>query len=337
MARKREYHSITSEETIAAIAQVNKELMADFLTYMRSLDRSENTIYHYRKDLELFFVYNMQNNNNKPFTEITKREFVRFQNHAITEWKWSPKRIRTVKSALSSLSNYIENILDDEYPTFRNLISKIESPANVQVMEKSVFTDEELKRLLDHLTAEGQYRKAAVLALAMYSGRRKSELLRFKTSFFRDENVIFDTFWKTDEKVRTKGRGSKGKQIHLYVLKAEFEPYLRMWMQERARRGIISEWLFPSFRDLSKPVSKEILDDWTDEFTEFLHKDFYWHSMRHYFTTMLVRQDVPSNVIQDIVCWESADMVKLYTDISTDENIGRYFGRGKMQVVKKAM
>jgi integrase len=234
------------------------------------------------------------------------------------------------------MSNYIENILDEEpeFEGYRSTINKIESPANVTVMEKSVFSEHELKRLLDHLVKNHQYRKAAALALAMYSGRRKSELTRFKVSHFREENVIFDTFWKTDEKIQTKGRGSKGKQIHLYVLKDKFEPYLDLWLEERERLGIDSEWLLVSLKYPGRQLSTETLDDWAEEFTEFLGKDFYWHSMRHFFCTMLARENIPVNVIQDIIQWESADMVRLYTDISADENIGKYFRKPELKIVR---
>ena len=327
MSRTTIRNKITNEESLSLILPENKSLLEDFLVYLQSVDRSPNTIYHYKSDLEIFFVFNLEQNGNKRFTEITKRDFVRFQNHAINVWKWSPKRIRTVKSALSSLSNYIENILDDEYPGFRSLINKIESPANVPVREKSVFTEEELQKLLDHLVEEKQFRKAALLALAMYSGRRKSELTRFKVSYFREENVLFNSLWKTDEKVRTKGRGSNGKQIHLYVLKDKFEPYLKLWLEDRERRGIDSEWLFVSLRHPDQQITEEALNNMAYEFTEFLGKDFYWHAMRHFFTTMLARQNVPVSVIQDMISWESADMVALYTDIDADENIGTYFNK----------
>ena len=183
MARSTIKNQITTAESIGQILQENKNLMNDFLIYLKSIDRSPQTIKQYKNDLEIFFVYNLQNNNNKPFVDITKREFVRFQSYAIEEWKWSPNRLRRVKSVLSSLSNYIENILDDEYPNFRNLIIKIESPAKQTVRENTVFTDEELQKLLDHLVSTNQIKQAAMLALAMYSGRRKTELTLFKVSF----------------------------------------------------------------------------------------------------------------------------------------------------------
>ena len=336
MARSTKNNKIVSPELLDQVLQWNKNLVDDFLVYLKSVDRADSTIDAYRYDLNIFFVWNLQANGNKKFIEVTKREFARFQNHSLTEWEWSPKRIRTVKSAISSMSNYIENILDEEeeFKNYRSSINKIESPANVTVRKKTIFTEFELKRLLNHLVRTKQFDKAAALALAMYSGRRKAELGRFKVSHFREENVIFDTFWKTDEPIKTKGRGSKGKPLHLYVLKDKFEPYLEMWLADRKRRGIDSEWLLVSVHRPDQQMTSDTFRHWADEFTEFLGKDFYWHSMRHFFCTMLAREDVPANVIQDIIQWESADMVKLYTDISADENIGKFFEKRKLSVIK---
>ncbi len=337
MGRSTVYNNITSEESLSKVLPENKELTKDFLDYLKSIDRSPNTISQYESDLKIFFVYNLEHNDNKRFTEITKREFARFQNHAINEWGWSPKRVRRVKSVISSLSNYIENILDEEeeYEGYRSVIKKIESPVNVAVREKTVFEDDELQALLDYLVEKEKYRQACCLALAMYSGRRKAELPRFKVSYFNDENVLFGSLWKTPEKIQTKGRGSQGKRIQVYVLKKQFQPYLDLWMKYRKDNGIESEWLFPSKDDATQPIAAETLDGWKDSFTRFLGKDFYWHSMRHYFTTMLAKNNIPTNVIQDIVNWESADMVNLYTDISADENIGKYFDENGIKNVEQ--
>lgn len=340
MARKTVYNHITDEESLSQILPENKILSKDFLDYLQSIDRSPNTIEQYRSDLDIFFVYNLKYNENKRFTEITKREFARFQNHALTEWGWSPKRTRRVKSTLSSLSNYIENILDEEpeYENYRSSIKKIESPVNQTVREKTIFTEEEIQSLLDWLVEKKKYRQACCVALAASSGRRKSEIPRFKVSYFDEENVLFGSLYKTPEKVKTKGRGSRGKEVQLYVLKKQFDPYLKLWMDYRKENNIESEWLFPNMNDYSKPMSIDTMDSWTYNYTDYLGKDFYWHSLRHYFTTALVKNNIPTNVIQDIVAWESADMVQLYSDISADENIGKYFDEnGIKQVENKSL
>lgn len=294
---------------------------------MQSIDRSPNTIHQYKNDLAIFWCWNVLYNNNKQFIDVTKREFVKFQNHCLNEWKWSPNRVRRVKSVISSLSNFIENILDEEkeFQGYRSVIKKIESPVKEEVREKSIFEPEELQFLLDTLVNNKKYNQACMLALAMYSGRRKAELPRFKVSYFNEENVFLGSLYKTPEKVKTKGRGSRGKMLNLYVLKKEFDPYLKLWLDERKTQGIESEWLFPMSDDFSHPIKPETLDSWAITFTRILGKEFYWHSMRHFFTTQCLKKNLPSSVVQEIVGWESADMVNLYNDTTTEETLSKYF------------
>ena len=339
MGRKTVYNNITSPEILKQVNEDNNYLMKEFLDYLKSVDRAKTTIYQYEQDLNIFWAWNLQYNNNKDFIKITKREFAKFQNHAINEWQWSPKRTRRVKSVISSLSNFIENILDEEpeFEGYRSIIKKIENPVNEVTREKTIFEIEEIQNLLDYLVENKKYMKACVLALAVYSGRRKSEIPRFKVSYFDEENIIFGSLYKTPEKVVTKGRGSKGKLLHLYVLKNQFDPYLKLWLEEREKLGITSEWLFPlksgTEWNNDKQLNISTMDSWTNGFTKFLGKDFYWHSLRHLYTTNLSENNIPSNVIQEIVGWESADMVNLYTDTSADEMIGKYFNEdGIVQV-----
>ena len=339
MGRTTVYNNITSPELLEQVNENNKYLMKEFLEYLKSIDRAKTTIYQYEQDLNIFWAWNLQNNNNKEFIKITKREFAKFQNHAINEWQWSPKRTRRVKSVISSLSNFIENILDEEpeFEGYRSVIKKIENPVNEAVREKTIFEREELQALLDKLVENEKYEQACALSLAMSSGRRKAELPRFKVSYFTEDNVMFGSLYKTPEKVTTKGRGSKGKLLYLYVFKNQFDPYLKLWMEERKKLGITSEWLFPlktadGYSD-EFAISVDTLNSWAETFSKLLDKDFYWHSLRHFFTTECAKSNLPANVIQEIVGWESADMVNLYNDTSTDETLGKYFNEdGIIQV-----
>lgn len=344
MARKTVYNNITTPELLAQVNEENLYLMKEFLDYLKSIDRAKTTIYQYEQDLNIFWAWNLQNNGNKEFIKITKREFAKFQNHAINEWQWSPKRTRRVKSVLSSLSNFIEAIMDEEpgYENYHAVVKKIENPVNEVVREKTVFESEEIQKLLDYLVDNKHYMRACVLALAVASGRRKAEIPRFKVSYFTDENVMFGSLYKTPEKVVTKGRGSKGKLLHLYVLKNQFDPYLKLWLEERERLGITSEWLFPlkvgNEWDNDNQMNISTMDSWTDSFTKFLGKDFYWHSLRHFFTTNLSENNIPNNVIQEIVGWDSSDMVNLYCDRSSDDLIGKYFNEeGIVQVEQSSL
>lgn len=336
MARKTKMNSLTSPELISQINPDNIRLKEDFLSYLRSVQRSEGTIKGYNNDLDIVFVWNAQHNGNKFFPKITKRDFISFQYWLLNDNKNSSARVRRIKSAISSLGSFIESILDEEeeFENFRSVIRKIENPVNQPVREKTVLSDEQLDGLLDKLVEDKKYEKACMLALAMCSGRRKSELVRFKAKYFDDDNIIYGSLYKTPEAIKTKGRGN-GKYLHCYTLKNKFKPYLELWLEERKRQGIESEWLFPKAGDPDSHMKSDTLNSWANSFTRLLGVDFYWHCLRHYFTTHLVRMGLPDSVIQDIIGWDSADMLRLYTDISVDEQLGNYFDENGIKQVEK--
>ena len=176
MARFTVYNSIVTEEKLKAVNPDNKQLGDEWIDYLRSIDRSQKTLVSYQSDINIFWCWNAEYNNNKFFPKLTKREIARFQNHAINEWHWSPSRVRRVKSCLSSFSTYIENILDEEeeFKGFRSIINKIENPAKEAVREKTVLPDEQVDYLLNTLVERKEYEKACAVAIAAYSGMRKS-------------------------------------------------------------------------------------------------------------------------------------------------------------------
>lgn len=336
MSRKTIINSITSPELIAQINPDNARLKDDFLEYLKSVQRSPGTIAGYRNDLEIFFVWVLQNAKNKFFVDVSKRDLVAFQNWMINENKNSPSRVRRIKAAISSLSNFVENILDDEpeFRGFRSIVRKIENPALQPVREKTVWEDDELEELLDKLVEKQAYDRACYLALAMYSGRRKSELCRFRVSDFDDDKLVCDGALYKSSPIKTKGR-SGGKFIPCYTLAKKFKPYLQMWLDERKRIGLESEWLFPLKANTAEHIGVATANSWANAFTRLSGRDFYAHSIRHYFTTSLARAGIPDGVIQSIVAWESSDMVRLYTDIEADEQIGMYFSNGDISVPDK--
>lgn len=337
MARKTQMNSITSPELISQINPDNQQLLDDFIDYLRSTQRSETTINGYINDIQIAFVWNLLHNGNQYFVNWTKRQVVKYQNWLINENANSPARIRRLKSALSSLSNYIETILDDEYPNFRNIIKKVESPINQPVREKAIWTEEEIQELLDKLVAKKQYQKACYLALGLSSGRRKAELCRFRVSDFADDKLVCGGALYKSDPIKTKGRGN-GKFIPCYTLAKKFKPYFDLWMKYREENGIESMWLFP------KPNQPEGVDEhieistansWAKTFDHMTEKNFYSHMLRHHWTTYLYKAGIPESVIQALQSWQDIGMVSVYNDSSTDEQIEMYFKDGDIATPQK--
>ena len=325
MGRKTVYNYITDPETLNLISVENKQLISDFLDYLVSTDRNISTINAYESDLKIFFCWNYRFNNNKYFAELKKREISQFQKYALTEWKWSSNRLSRVKSTLSSLSNYIENMLDDELPDYRPIVRKIESPVKQAVRTKTMMTDEEVDHVLDVLVEEKKYQQACAFALAAFSGARKSELLRFKVSYFDERNIMDGAaLYKTPEKIRTKGRGSAGKLLTKYTL-LDFKKYYDLWIQERERIGLVNnEFLFVN-TDNEEVLKVSTLDSYSKTISNILGRPFYFHSLRHQLCTRLMKIGVPTDTIQEYFGWANISMLSIYNDNDASDTFGEYF------------
>ena len=152
---------------IETINPENLKLIKEYLTFCKGVDRSDVTILNYQSDLNIFFSWFRDNCGNKDFSEIKKRDYLNFQAHMLSEGT-SPNRIRRIRSALSSLSNYVENYLDEEpkWKNFRNIILKIEAPTKTAVREKTILSDEQCNQFLDHLISKRKYQHAKAKAHA---------------------------------------------------------------------------------------------------------------------------------------------------------------------------
>ena len=326
MGRKTYRKVITSPELTEQINKENIKLMNRFLREKNSRC-SDTTVANYSSDLHIFFTWNLLENDNKDFYSIKKLEFSDFFIYCLEELKWGSARFQRMKACLSSLSIYVEKYFDEEYPTFRNVILKaIENMPKVARREKTVLTDEEMQGLLDYLFIEKKnYQEACLLALACYSGARKSELLRFTTDNIDENNLAYgDLFIETTEKIKTKGRTKEGKMLYKYILKEEFLPYYHKWLEKRKeimdKHGKTHNALF--IKRNGDPANVDNITGWIEKWNKnYLpeNKPFYFHCARHFFVTTLTRKGCTSDFIVALVGWSSSEMCKIYTDISDKE------------------
>lgn len=331
MGRKTHMNNLTTPELLAQVNPENTEILEDFLEYLRSTQKSEGTIHGYQHDIQIAFVWCLQHNNNIPFVEWKKRHIVKYQNWLLHNNMNSPARVKRLKASLSSMANYIENILDEDYPDFRNIIRKIEDPENNPVREKTVLTEDEVQLLLNTLVEKQQYMKACFFALAVFGGRRKSELCRFRTKDFEPDRLVCDGALYKSYPIKTKGRGG-GKMLECYTLAKRFQPYLDLWLEERKRSSIKSEWLFPKPTDPTQHIETPTANSYANTFSKILGRPFYMHAARHRLTSYLSEEGLPDSIIQEFFGWKSGDMVRIYDDTSSDDKFSLYFKGGDLAV-----
>jgi integrase len=323
MPRKTFKKLITSSELIEKIDIENIKLMNRFLKE-KSTRSSERTIIVYRSNLEIFFCWNVVNNSNKFFVDIKKLEFADFFSYAVEELKWGSSRLNNLRSVLSSFSAFIEKFYDEIYPSFRNVILRVvESTPKEFRREKTILLDEQIEDLLQHLSSTDK-QKACWLALAVCSGARFSELLRFDVDIINEERMAFgDLFLETTKQIKTKGRGRSGKLLYKYILRDKFLPHYKEWLVERQS---ILESQKKSHNSLfirkdGEPITESGVRSWVADFEDYLKVPFYTHSLRHYLTTLLARKNIPHPLIKEIFGWENIGMVGVYDDSTAKDRV----------------
>lgn len=335
MSHKTKHVVIATNEMMKKVNKENIKLINGFTKYLVSTQKRNSTIDAYVSDLNITMVWNLQYNENISFVEWTKKTVIDYQDWCIHENNDSPARVHRLKSTLSSFSEYISSMLDDEYPNFTPVVNKVKNPVLSPVRDKTVYTEKEIKHLLNVLTEEGKYDEACAVALAAYSGRRKSELLRFRIDDFDKSHKTKGGKLYKSHPIETKGSGKNGKLIPCYCLVKEFKPYYKRWMKYRKKHGIESEWLFPDKKHPENAMKKHVLDGWTKRYTEITGKNFYWHSLRHLTVTSFKKAGFPNEVIQKYIGWSNINMVDVYNDMDDDEILDKHFGKSILNIFHK--
>ncbi|EGT3619591.1 site-specific integrase [Clostridium perfringens] len=324
MARKTFRKTIVTPELLDEINPKNKKLVQRFLKE-KNTRCSDKTIINYTSDLNIFFCWNVLENDNKFFVDLKKLELSDFFAFAVDELKWGSARFSRMRSALSSLSEFIERFYDEDYPKFKNIVLKaIELMPKSARRRKTVLSEKQIDDLLNHLKNEiNRPQEACLLALAICSGARKSELLRFDLDLIDENNTAFDgLFIETKEKIKTKGFTKEGKLLYKYIIKDLFMPYYNDWLKIRKEimeKNNVEEHNKLFIKNNGQPAKVSTLDSWIQKWSDYLKEDVYLHSLRHYTCTYLSKIGLESELVIEIFGWSSSDMYKIYNDLSAKD------------------
>ena len=143
----------------------NKMIVEEYLINLGATGKSKKTIKVYTHNLKLFFQWVLEQRENKEFYKLKKRDYSAWLNYLVNTQKLSSARVRVLRSTVSSLSNFCENVLaedDDfeEYEDYRNAILKIAAPALSTVRKKTFLTKEQIDKLVELLIEKEDYQKA---------------------------------------------------------------------------------------------------------------------------------------------------------------------------------
>lgn len=339
MGRKTVYNSnLVTDEKWELVNKENKNLLKEFLEYKQATSKSMETIKQYKATLKIFFVWLMEYAKNKDFTDITKRDLIKFQGFCLNDCVHSPARIRAIRSSISSMSNYIVAILDDEFPNFKNIVNLVEAPKLVHVRQKSIITFEDVEKACEQLLKERKYQLSAYLSVAVYSGLRKQEMTRLlHNDFTINKKIIYGAFYETSP-IKIKGDINR-KESKLVWNKCD--KYLDEWLKYREENNIVCDYLF--CRENNGKYSKMLVgtaNSFATSLKRYFEVPFYTHSLRHSLATELLRSGIPIEVVKVILSHNSTETTAIYDDRDKNEALGsfeNFFNGSDTSIEKKGL
>lgn len=216
-----------------------RELVNEFLAVQ---DFSPQTKKQYKSGLRQFGWFVKESMNNKPFYKLKKRDFLRYLSYLRDDRKLSSSALGFKKSCVSSLCNYVENVVADDdkrYDKFRNFTRGLPAIAKNRVYDKVKVSYEEFQEMMDVLDSDDNILGKTWLATAFLVGARKAELVQFKTEIL-DYDIPEGQNYVLSHTVRGKGASVDGKPLN-YMIPLEVLDYWREWVNTR---GYESEYIF---------------------------------------------------------------------------------------------
>lgn len=311
-----------TDEMFAKILPEHQVLFKEFLDVNSQL--REQTLNQYSSGLRQWFWWVHKNLDDKPMWKITKRDFLKYMSF-LDSRNMSSSAKGFKKSAVSTLCNYIENVIADDdpnYKTFRNFTKGLPAIPKTQVYDKIKVTKEEYDFMLDELLKRENYLGAAWLATAFNVGARRAELIQFKTEIL-DYPIPEGQNYVLSHVVYGKGRGD-GKKLN-YMVNKEALKYMKLWID---KRGYEHEYIFTT--NYGGKI-KQMSLTWADEFcanvlSPMLGRRINVHIFKSSCITALLEQGVDISLVSKFVAHhESIETTSIYDLRDFEEEKNKIF------------
>jgi integrase len=297
------------------VNEFNRKITEEFLR--ESIQLSDYTLKQYRSALQIFFNWIKDNLNNKSLLEIKSRDYLMYQNY-LTRKGLSSSAVKFKRAAISSLNGYVMTYYEDEYPMFKNFITKnIANPVKSFVHEKEPLTLDEYNNLISKLEEQEEWQAIAYLKFSFATGCRRNEvrnLLKEVTDYKVNEKIINGNLVKTylTHDIRCKGRGKVGK-----IRKLQFDEdtmnSLKKWLEIRGNDDC--PYMFVTKNKIStNQVSENTFNLWCKRlFEPIVGRRVHPHLVRSTrASTLVVENNKDIRIAQKLLGHESSTTTEIY-------------------------
>jgi len=290
--------SVTDEQW-NKLNKFNRTITTEFLEESTSL--SPKTLRQYFSALRIFFHWVNEHCDDKSLLEIKSRDFLKYQNFLVRRGM-SSSGVRLKRAAISSLNGYIITYYEDEYPTFKNFITKkISAPPINDLHVKQPMNVEEWNLLLKSLEEREQWQKIAYLKFTYSTACRRAESRQLLKEVVNYAPIIKEKVVKNEEGIEenktvtyyaTQDTRCKGKGIIGEVRKLKFDQdamdAINKWLEVRGEDDC--PYVFAIRRDGKyRQAGDGLFNDWCkDDFSKVINRRVHPHQLREMRATNLV-------------------------------------------------
>lgn len=288
----------------------------DYLLNLKSNNYSDETVYNYERDLEVFESF--LNDIKVGFDSIDKKTILNYKAYLISQDRMTAKVEKGLKKLsafsinrmLSALRSYVKFLIDMDYkspisPTSITLIKTDKKHPRVSELEEVIKIIEAPDKFeKDKIIAA---RNRSMLETLFSTGMRISELLNLKMEQIDNTGRVF---------IRGKGK----KERFVYLTPRAYK-YIKNYLALRVKTD--SPYLFIPLRgknsnNKNRKVSTNYLQEKVKRYRELLSINIplSCHSIRHAFATYLAESGANPAAIQILLGHESLDTTTRYVHAS---------------------
>lgn len=327
MGKKKEVEELVKDYWQTA-SQFNKERMREFLE--ESTHLSPKSRVQYESALKIYICYINKFCKNKELVDLKAIDLLKYQNWLLRNGLCS-SAIKMKRSAISAVNDYIILYYGDEFPLFRNYVTRgVKVPETGKVTVKDPLTDQEYKQLCDYLEDHKEWQKLAYVKFAYSSGARKNECIQLTKDIVNYEPVSKEVTVSDEngnksivliKKYKTNLIKCKGKQQDP-MRKLSFDEdamfYIQRWLNFRGEDDCPFVFI-THFGGKPKQVGQSLFNSWCDEFSKIINKKVHPHLFRSSRATNLSISGKSLESIRNLLGHKSSETTRLYI-VKDDED-----------------
>jgi len=305
---KKEYDEMVSKE--------NKATIKDFLIEKKAQGKAKGTITQYASDLRIIAYINYKEFDNKPFTELTRKD-IRNLSIYFQEQELSNARVNRLISTLRSTLEVCAD--DDDYGYDFNVGSRVKGLPRNSVREITFLSDDQINWLKSQLIKRKEWLKVVYLMVSYTSAARKNEVHQVLKANLTERyfsNVVI-------------GKGSK--KFRLFFT-PEVQDLIKTYMNERGPDDLPELFVRVYKNGVRAALTDDAFSYWCEYFGRLLSmkedKPIHInpHCFRHSRLENLSRDGVPVEKLKSLAHHEDISTTASYLADREEDDIAEIFG-----------